>query len=408
MQYKKLLSLLLSTWLGLLVTTAHAVESKKVAIGYFPNWLYDRYPVSKIQFDKYTHIHYAFAVMVNGAVPEWTDPSAVETQLSDLVSAAHKAKSKVLISVGGWSGSISFSDMAKSSATRQKFIDWNIEQISKFNTDGVDIDWEYPGRQGAGCNSVDAENDVKNLLAVLTELRDALDKKFGKGSKELTIAGYTEAFKTDSGPSDPTLTASIGEALDRVNIMSYDINGAWNDQTGPNAPLKSGSISFTSAIDFWISSGVPASKLTGGLAFYGRSTMAKEDMTKTGSINQGQIKGKLPQGDSVDAVWQDPNCNATPAGYSGIWRFGSLLSQGVLETPTKAKAPWVRTYDNNSGTPWLFNPTSKIFISYDDPVSIEAKVNIAKKKKVAGVMVWSVDQDSDQNDLLNALAKIHS
>lgn len=56
-------------------------------------------------------------------------------------------------------------------------------------------------------------------------------------------------------------------------MMTYDINGAWNPQTGPNAPLKtSKGVSFSSAIDTWTSLGVPANKLTGGLAFYGRST----------------------------------------------------------------------------------------------------------------------------------------
>lgn len=77
--------------------------------------------------------------MVKGATPEWTDPQFVQTQLPQVVSAAHKANSKVLISVGGWSGSISFSTMAKSASSRKTFIDWNIKQIQTYKTDGVDI-----------------------------------------------------------------------------------------------------------------------------------------------------------------------------------------------------------------------------------------------------------------------------
>lgn len=135
----------------------------------------------------------------------------------------------------------------------------------------MNIDWEYPGRQGAGCNVVDAQNDIKNLLTLLQELRSRLDSEFGKGKKELSIAGHVQGFKTESGDSPKSLVSSIGKVLDRVNIMSYDINGAWNPQTGPNSPLE-GDISFNSAIKFWVSAGVPASKLTGGLPFYGRST----------------------------------------------------------------------------------------------------------------------------------------
>ncbi|KAI8987339.1 glycoside hydrolase superfamily [Mycotypha africana] len=384
--------------------------TNKVVVGYFPNWLYDRYPVSKIDFKSYTHIHYAFAIMVNGSVPSFPDPKFSSTQLKELVNTAHQANCKVLISVGGWSGSISFSKMAASKSSRKQFIDWNLQQIETYGTDGVDIDWEYPGRQGAGCNQVDAAKDVQNFLSLLKELRKATDKKFGKGKKEISMAGYVKAFETDKGPSSSALVKSIGEQLDRVNIMTYDINGAWNPKTGPNSPLyasttESGSngLSFQSAIDYWVQNGVPSSKLTGGLAFYGRSTTAKVDMRKSRLLYQDQVSGTVPQGDSFDAVWQDPYCAQEPAGYSGIWRFGSLISQGVLSTPMKAKAPWIRTWDNATMTPWVFNPQTKAFISYDDPQSIKAKVDYAKKKGIAGVMIWSIDQDSDKGDLLKAV-----
>lgn len=401
MSFKKLslfVLLLSSILLSVVAAPSKKHHSKaagqNVVVGYFPNWLGSRYSVSDIDFTKYTHIHYAFAIMTKGDVPEWTDDNAVDSQLPALVSAAHKSNAKVLISVGGWTGSISFSSMAKDSSSRKSFIDWNIDQIKKYDTDGVDIDWEYPGRQGAGCNVVDEANDVKNFQTLLSELREALDSSFPKGSKELTIAGHVGGM---SGAS------SLGDFLDRVNIMSYDINGAWNPQTGPNAPLEGG-ISFNSGIEAWIAAGVPANKLTGGLAFYGRSTTAKENMLKSnGSINQDQVQSKPPKGDSFDAPFQDPYCSKDPGGLSGIWRFGSLLSEGVLDSPLTAKAPWVRNWDDASSTPWLFNPDTKVFISYDDPKSIAAKVASAKSKGLAGVMVWSVDQDSESGDLLKAI-----
>lgn len=189
--------------------------------------------------------------------------------------------------------------------------------------------------------------------------------------------------------------------------MTYDINGAWNPKTGVNSPLDApnGNDSFNSAIDFWISSGVPASKLTGGLPFYGRSTTANEDMTKSDSLYQDQLSGSPPKGDSDDAEYQDPNCSKNPGGLSGIWKFGNLISQGVLDTPTTAKAPWIRNWDDESSTPWLFNPSTKVFISYDDPLSIAAKVKSAQSKGLAGVMVWSIDQDSESGDLLKAISQ---
>lgn len=64
--------------------------------------------VTKIDFSKFTHIHYAFAIMVNGPVPVWEDSQKANAQLTQLVTMAHKHKVKVLPSIGGWTGSITF------------------------------------------------------------------------------------------------------------------------------------------------------------------------------------------------------------------------------------------------------------------------------------------------------------
>ncbi|KAI9346359.1 glycoside hydrolase superfamily [Pilaira anomala] len=350
--------------LCLLITLVNAGNT---VIGYFPNF-------SSIPFSKYTHIHYAFAIMTEGNTPKWTDDANTETQLTDLVSNAHTSNTKVLISVGGWSGSITF----------------------RYNTDGVDIDWEYPGRQGAGCNVFDG-SDITNYAILLQELRDTLDQEFEKGSKEISIAGDTIGFSGTS--ADIT---SIGQSVTRVNMMTYDINGAWNPQTGPNAPLQtSKGASFSSAIDTWTSLGVPANKLTGGLAFYGRSTTAKGDMSD-GNMYQDQVQGAPPKGDSNDAPYQDPFCAKDPGGLSGIWSFNNMMSEGLLDTPLTAKEPWVRYWDEASSTPWLFNPQTKVFISYDDPKSIGIKANEAKSRGLDGIMIWSVNQDTSNNDLLSA------
>jgi chitinase len=118
--------LLTSTLIFALLISLTMAEN--VVVGYFPNCkflsrpfffvtisniivlsgLYDKFPVSKIDFKTYTHIHYAFAIMISGNVPQWTDPNSIDTQLTQLVDAAHASSSKVLISVGGWSGSITF------------------------------------------------------------------------------------------------------------------------------------------------------------------------------------------------------------------------------------------------------------------------------------------------------------
>ncbi|KAI9026001.1 glycoside hydrolase superfamily [Phycomyces nitens] len=398
-----------ATFLLILLTVGCAVADK-VLIGYFPNWLGSSWPVSKINFSKYTHINYAFAEMTGGDVPEWPDKKLVDVQLPQVVKAAHAKKAKVLISVGGWSGSRSFSTMVSSSSRRKRFIDWQISQIKKFNIDGIDIDWEYPGTQGQGCNTVNINSDTTNFLKLIKELRSSLDKTFGTKKKEITIATHVNTFVTPAGNMKDV--SAFAKVLDRINIMIYDINGAWGANTGPNAPFNyqsgQGSISYVSSIQTWLDAGVPANKLVAGIAFYGRATTAKQNMLITGSQYQPQITGKPAQGDSLDGPWKDSSCPADAGSRTGIWRYGKMRSQGLLSSATKAVSPWVRTWDNVSQTPWLFNPKTKTYITYDDPASIAVKVNHALCKNLGGVMIWSAEQDSSNGELLNAVYAIRT
>ena len=68
---------------------------------------------------------------------------------------------KVMLAVGGWeNGGEPFSQMARSAETRKIFIDSALEFIKKYNFDGIDLDWEYPGHRG-GDPSVDKDNFSK-------------------------------------------------------------------------------------------------------------------------------------------------------------------------------------------------------------------------------------------------------
>ncbi|KAI9288862.1 glycosyl hydrolases family 18-domain-containing protein [Umbelopsis sp. AD052] len=387
------------------IASATLASASSVLVGYFPNWLYSDYPVSSIDMTKYTHINYAFAILNTNSTPTWTDPDNTVTQLPSLVTAAHNKNVKVSISVGGWTGCLKYSATAATETSRQAFIAWNIAQITNYNLDGVDLDWEYPGRQGAGCNGVDEANDASNYLTLLQELRSALDTKFGAGVKEITLAVRVQPF--DQNGSILSDMSAYAKVVTRFNLMLYDINGAWNTVTGPNAPFNylSGSdpFSFVQAITDWKAAKVPASQLVAGMAYYGRSSTALEDMTITGKQVQAQST-VVPQGDSTDAYWQDPYCSADPGGLSGQWQWKNMRSQGLLTTPTTAASPWVRYFDNVTQTPWLFNPNTKVYLSYDDPTSIAVKVNYAVCQGLAGAMVWDVSNDN--GELLTAVNAI--
>jgi chitinase len=111
-----------------------------------------------------------------------------------------------------------------------------------------------------------------------------------------------------------------------------------------------------------------------------------------------------PLGDSLDAPWQDAYCSSDYQSASGVWRYSYMRSEGLLTSPTTAASPWIRNYDSVTQTPWLFNPSNKQYISYDDPVSIAAKANYALSAGLAGLFCWSLDEDN--GELLAPMAQV--
>ncbi|KAJ1728907.1 hypothetical protein LPJ72_005243 [Coemansia sp. Benny D160-2] len=355
-------------------------------VGYYSSW--KQQETVGVDFSKYTHINLAFGIPAQDGRSISFDPTL---SLPTIVGQIHGNGTKALVSIGGWSDSTYFSTLVKDTTAGNPFIASIVSFVESNGLDGIDIDWEYPGREGNAGNIIDEANDTPNYLKFVTNLRAAFTSKFGSGKKLITMAVRVQPFDVNGSPS--TDVSGFAKVVDFANLMQYDINGAWMEITGPNAPLnfeqgKATPLSFVSAIDAWTGAGWPAAQLNVGLAFYGRATNALVDMSKSlGNQYQPQELGVLPVcGGETDGVWQ--------------WKH--LRDQGVLTSTGQAAGPWVRAWDDTTKTPWLFNPNIKQFVSYDDPQSIAAKIDYAKSKGIAGAMVWSMYMDYN-GELLNSI-----
>jgi len=84
---------------------------------------------------------------------------------------------KTLISLGGWNFNFNydtkhiFTTLAASRANRQKFIQSCIQFARKYNFDGIDLDWEYPGDPDQGGRP----EDTPNYTLLLAEMRAAIN-----------------------------------------------------------------------------------------------------------------------------------------------------------------------------------------------------------------------------------------
>ncbi|KAK9765870.1 hypothetical protein K7432_005454 [Basidiobolus ranarum] len=353
----------------------------KIVVAYWADWT--GFSPNSVDFSKITHVNYAFAIpQASGAV---TAPSA----LGSLVTAAHSANTQVLLSLGGWGGSATFSSIVASPGSRQTFANSIKSIMDQYKLDGIDLDWEYPGVQGA-CGNQISPQDTANFLEFLKLLRSTV------GNKLITAATATTPFAgADGKPSSDV--REFSEIFDWINLMTYDLNGIWGLVTGPNAPLVKGSggaaTSVVDGVQSWMKAGVPNSKLTIGTAFYGHSMYAINSM----ATNQPHEQFVAVQGGS-----NEHNCAGGGFSKSIDW----IKIRQYLSNPTTANSPWIRQYDNITQTPWLYNPGTKQYISYDDPQSLARKVQYAGCMNLKGVMLWEISQDN--GELLPVLDKIAS
>ncbi|XP_069125574.1 chitotriosidase-1-like [Argopecten irradians] len=237
-----------SLWLLFMSMVFGAYGMRRVC--YYTNWAQYRPKIGKYTPDNIddrlcTHIVYSFAKLTNHALTpfEWNDDSTewskgMFDKVNDLKNV--NPELKTLIAVGGWNmGSEPFTQMVETPANRRIFITSAVKFMRSRGFDGLDLDWEYPGNRGS----------------------PAADK-----------ARFTKLVKK----KDHSLPR---EYLDMINLMSYDLHGAFDGHTGHNSPLKAGpqdqgddaTLNVEWAAREYVRRGVPKSMLNVGMPLYGRS-----------------------------------------------------------------------------------------------------------------------------------------
>ncbi len=343
-------------------------DRELVYVAYFVEWgVYERaFGVADIP-PEVTHLNYAFAQVTDGQCAfndSWAalykDGGNIQ-QLEDL--KASRPDLKTLLSVGGWTLSEPFSELAASESGRQLFAESCVDFMLLHGFDGLDIDWEYPVSGGLDAGRA---ADKENYTLLLHRVRDQLD-----------LAGVGHLL-TIAAPAGPTTIENmdipdLAGPLDWINLMTYDLHGGWESTTGHNAPLyASDGLSVDDAVQAYLDAGVPAEKLTLGLPYYGRGYGGAEGL--------GQHFTGLP-----DGTWE-----------SGVFDYEDLRDHYV------GASGWTRYWDADAGVPYLVSESQRVVISYDDAESIQGKVDYARERGLLGVMAWELSaEDGDLSALVN-------
>lgn len=178
----------------------------------------------------------------------------------------------LMLSIGGWTRSQMFHEMASTSANRKVFIDSCVEFLKDFPSfDGIDLDWEYPGVARTSDGGDDKGNpagpeDTANFVALIKELRAALDSNFST-HKKLTACAPAAQEKLAYWDAQ-----QVYNSLDYINIMTYDYFGNWGKMEGYNSPLYNPDDATAwctdNTVTWFLDRGIPASKLNVGSPFY--------------------------------------------------------------------------------------------------------------------------------------------
>ncbi|CAK5272817.1 unnamed protein product [Mycena citricolor] len=331
-----------------------------VATAWYPGW--NNFPPSEISWSKYNAMTFAFATTTpDSSTIALDDQSAA--LLPTFVATAQANGVSALLSIGGWTGSMYYSSAVASAANRTSFAAAVLGLVSTYQLDGIDFEC---------VPLLSAPGDSANFLVFLQELRST---PAGQNLILTAAVGLKPFAGPDGNPMDDV--SGFAKVLDRIAIMDYDVFGPGYSQTvGPNAPLND-------------TCAPPAQQITLGLASYGHSWPVTPSEALDGAHRlqpYASYSKSAPSGGS---------------GNSGDSSFAALIDTGFLDSNgTAASASGISfVFDQCSQTPFVYNSTSQVMVSYDDAqLFIAAKGQFINSMGLAGFAVWDVT--GDKNDLL--------
>lgn len=255
--------------------------------------------------------------------------------------------------------------MASDPEARARFVASVVDFLGRYNFDGLDLDWEYPGARGG------YSYDKQNFVKLLRELKEA----FRPANYMLTAAVSAGKWFIDPAYD----IKEVSKQLDLINLMAYDYHGGWETKTGMNAPLfhspvhdlskEEAQLNVNWSVNYWLSQGAPAEKIMLGVGSYGRSF----------TLDKSQVNGI--------------NAPASQKGQAGPYTRepGSLGYNEICEAFQRSPQSWTIVRDPDYLAPYAYN--DRQWVGYDDQQSLALKAQFAKSMGLGGMMMWSIETD---------------
>jgi len=318
--------------------------------------------VDSIAPEKLTHIIFSFCHLKGNTLQVVNSRDAAT--ITNLVALKKRNPSlKVLLSLGGWGGCETCSDVFSTEKGRKEFSQ-SVLQLNKFfKSDGIDLDWEYPVVEGYPGHMF-TPADKQNFTALIKELRKTLGSEY-----EISFAagGFQKFLEQAVEWKD------VVSDVDRINLMTYDLINGYSTTTGHHTALYNTpdqKESTDNAVKYLIKIGVPANKIVIGAAFYGR-------------------------------MWEN-----VPSARNGLYQSGKFkmgINYNRFKKDLTVEKGFVAYWDDVAKAPYAYNAGQSLFVTYDDKRSMELKTKYVADQKLNGIMFWELTNDVYSDGLLDTI-----
>jgi GH18 family chitinase len=389
-------------------------------------------------FDKFKWQEQDVGVMANnGGIPanDFTitkyDPQASFFMLKAMQDMKNANPNlKVMVSIGGWTLSSPFHAMVASQEGQNAFINSIVKFLQENSfVDGIDLDWEFPGGEGAvpGLGNAGYQVEKSRFTTLVKQLRATLDSNF-KGNNRKQISAAVSASSAKLASIDFN---ALKDDFDFVNVMSYDLYGAFSRYPNHQAAVYSKPV----AAPF----GAPGSKdimkdEAGNNILIGNNHVTQAQVLHNYSV-EGAIKSilnnnrefpsqKLVVGAaSYSRGWHTIKVkeehdklfwHGVAAGQDGALGVNGSFENGVSDF-REIYDKYMTTgntsnlyYDSQAEAAYIWIPkgTNSGFISatvesFDSPRSVIAKAKFVKDYNLGGLFAW--DASTDNGLIVNAM-----
>jgi chitinase len=345
-----------------------------------------------------THLNYAFASIV---LKDGSYTCRLRGNAATLTSQFQSFKTanpalKILISIGGAGQSpADFTNASQDPNFASNCVAETLGLLGN-SADGIDIDWEFP-----------SATDGQNYTNLMQNLRAALPP-----NGVLTAAvgmGPTENGRPAQNAYVPF--SSILTTVDFFNVMTYRAYSTKKTTFGAPlfAPDITGYGTYNGTVDTTITDlienrQVPPIQLVMGIPFYGvnypsvQTEGSNFGLFEEPSLVDNQAALAIPYNQIVPMLSKTTVTQWCDTGGTSGVACPSTWGQPLTAASTAgSQETWIYDSEGAYGDPSV--------TTFDDPGSIAAKVSYALSNQLGGVMVWELMQDTDDNALLNTIAK---